>query len=282
MTFPLKVSLFKSLEDTQPQPKELSLDEAREFFAPESPPTFTKEERDAKAARFSFTIYKPETTRKKDNVQFMTGFVFDFDTDKGDVVLIETMIAILEDRRINYLWYTTWSHTEELHRWRLIIPFLEPLPVSQWKTAYDKMMLLLDNPLGIDQFASRDVARLWCVPCQNPNHQFDKGGNLDRSFLDASQIEAWFRPDQTEAWAKHCQAVKPVSTVSPLYEPQDLSQSDVRDMLDRIRPDCDYETWIRIGMALHHHFGGTTTGLDLWEDWSRGDTLKFKGRQDLL
>jgi hypothetical protein len=50
----------------------------------------------------------------------------------------------------------------------------------------------------------------------------------------------------------------------------DVSHGDIAEMLAPIDPDCDYDTWIRIGMAVHHATGGT--GQDLWDEWSsRGD-----------
>lgn len=46
---------------------------------------------------------------------------------------------------------------------------------------------------------------------------------------------------------------------------RDLSASDVGEMLSFISPDCDYQTWIEIGMALHA--GGFP--VQMWDDWSR-------------
>lgn len=46
----------------------------------------------------------------------------------------------------------------------------------------------------------------------------------------------------------------------------DVSHGDIADMLAPIDPDCDYDTWIRIGMAIHHSTGGT--GFAVWDEWS--------------
>ena len=40
-------------------------------------------------------------------------------------------------------------------------------------------------------------------------------------------------------------------------------------------PAEDRDDWIRVGMALHHHFGGDAEGFDLWVKWSRRSD-KFK------
>lgn len=46
----------------------------------------------------------------------------------------------------------------------------------------------------------------------------------------------------------------------------DLSDSDLTSMLGYVDPDCDHETWVRCGMAVHHVTAGT--GLSIWDEWS--------------
>ena len=48
--------------------------------------------------------------------------------------------------------------------------------------------------------------------------------------------------------------------------------------LQFVSPDCEYQTWIEIGQALHTAFGAT--GYELWNSWSsRGS--KYKGERDI-
>ena len=46
----------------------------------------------------------------------------------------------------------------------------------------------------------------------------------------------------------------------------DVSHADIADMLRYVDADCPYDTWIRIGMAVHHATGGT--GDAVWDAWS--------------
>jgi hypothetical protein len=58
----------------------------------------------------------------------------------------------------------------------------------------------------------------------------------------------------------------------------DVSHQDIADMLAVVDSDCDHETWIRCGMAVHHASGGTA--FQVWDDWSsRGG--KYPGRDTL-
>ena len=47
----------------------------------------------------------------------------------------------------------------------------------------------------------------------------------------------------------------------------DVSDDDISGMLACIDPDCDYETWVKVGMAVHHATSGA--GYDIWDDWSK-------------
>ena len=58
----------------------------------------------------------------------------------------------------------------------------------------------------------------------------------------------------------------------------DVSDEEIADMLSYINPDCERESWIRIGMAIHHATNGG--GLALWDAWSsKGD--KYPGSSSL-
>jgi hypothetical protein len=40
------------------------------------------------------------------------------------------------------------------------------------------------------------------------------------------------------------------------------------DLLSRKDPDCGYDEWVKIGMAIHHETSGKLEGLTLWDLWS--------------
>ena len=58
----------------------------------------------------------------------------------------------------------------------------------------------------------------------------------------------------------------------------DVSHGDIEGMLAHVSPDCGYDTWIRIGMAIHHATGGT--GQALWDKWSSGGDKYDASRMD--
>ncbi len=45
-----------------------------------------------------------------------------------------------------------------------------------------------------------------------------------------------------------------------------VSDSELNEMLNAIDPDCEHDTWVRCGMAIHHATNGL--GFDIWNTWS--------------
>lgn len=63
----------------------------------------------------------------------------------------------------------------------------------------------------------------------------------------------------------------PSAPLPPSNDGERWSVDEVRDMLSFIDPDCGYDEWIEIGMALH----SDGFGLAIWDEWSaRG--IKYK------
>jgi hypothetical protein len=46
-------------------------------------------------------------------------------------------------------------------------------------------------------------------------------------------------------------------------------REQVLDALSRIDPDCDRDTWVKVGMILHKISQGDERGLAMWDQWSR-------------
>lgn len=75
--------------------------------------------------------------------------------------------------------------------------------------------------------------------------------------------------------------VAPASLVSLLEKPEhhrheyngqtiDVTHADISDMLRYVDGFDDYDSWVEIGMCVHHATGGT--GFDVWDSWSQGSS----------
>lgn len=96
--------------------------------------------------------------RRNDNVRLVSMAVFDF--DKGD-----SPQAILEKfKDFNLVLYSTHSSTKAAPKFRLVLPFKEPLAPGQFKAAW---------PFGVEGMdpSCKDLARMFYLPSCPPEHQ---------------------------------------------------------------------------------------------------------------
>jgi len=68
----------------------------------------------------------------------------------------------------------------------------------------------------------------------------------------------------------------PLLTYSP---PIGLREDQLTEILDALDPDMQHDTWLAVGMALHHETGGE--GFSLWDDWSATAAEKYPGSEAL-
>lgn len=75
----------------------------------------------------------------------------------------------------------------------------------------------------------------------------------------------------------------PVGVDDPLmaYQPpvENFDIAKARGLLNYLGNE-DYDIWLKVGMALHHQFGGDIAALTLWDDWS-GSASNYTGTDDL-
>lgn len=64
--------------------------------------------------------------------------------------------------------------------------------------------------------------------------------------------------------------------------PMGLQEHEIHDLMRRIRPEsmAGRSEWLRVGMALHHEYGGSDAGLTMWDAYSMF-WPKYEGRQSL-
>jgi hypothetical protein len=272
----IHVSFFQGLKKIPPVLRQFSVEEACTFFTPHFPPMVAKEDRQKEGHQFSFNIYKEGKTRGSDNVESMTGIVLDFDNKDGDFVSIESVTDKLYAKRLIYFWYTTWSHTASLPRWRLIIPFSHPLPKEQWADVYKKMIVFLGNPPGIDPMGE-SVAHMWYPPFRCAGQPFQAQARREGYLFNPLGADNLLSPLQRAEYEASKRPKK--ETRAFLEEANLIDDREICELLQFIGAD-DYHDWVKVGMTLHHHFGGTTQGFSLWNDWSRRSS-KYKGDADL-
>lgn len=68
----------------------------------------------------------------------------------------------------------------------------------------------------------------------------------------------------------------PLMAYSP---PVGLDRDDAKRLLGYVDNE-DYDTWLKVGMSLHHEYAGGVEALDLWDEWS-STASNYTGRDSL-
>jgi|GEM_PF-2787339 len=190
--------------------------------------------------------------RKKGNITHYRGVYFENDAgiDPGTLPLKPTLIVQTSPGR-NHLYFLT----------------LAAPPVTDKTTKQFTAMMRYMVAQGSDKNA-KDVARVLRVPgFENHSHKnpFDvRIAEFSDKYYTWDQLVAAFDGDVVED--------------TDFFKETDDGPKEpflcakVFSALRAIDPDCEYDTWLKLGMAIHHASSGNKLGYKIFHEWSkRGD-----------
>ena len=143
------VSFFNRKSDNKPKPQQVSWEE---FVERCSRPSI----RQCKDGE----LFSPATfigTRAKGNVTEACMLVLDYDHEAD----FERELQMWREQRYTLIAYTTYSHTEKEHRFRVVIPLAAPIPADQFHLLWRRAFNLSGGK--IDRAAS-DISRMFYMP----------------------------------------------------------------------------------------------------------------------
>jgi hypothetical protein len=145
---------YPHTRETTPIHRDLTWEALRDTLTKYRPHTGTKEER-LKAAPL-WSPARIEGTRRASHVIEVSCLVLDH--DDGETVAD----AASRWSRYAHIVYTTWSHTDDEHRCRVVVPLERPVPGRMWSRVYRDTMQRLGIPADP---ACSDPCRMYYVPC---------------------------------------------------------------------------------------------------------------------
>lgn len=194
--------------------------------------------------------------RKRENYLLDTNVVF-LDIDDGMTLNeAQTMFADLK-----CFYTTTRSHQKEkVTKSGVVKPAIDRFRVA----------IKLDSPINLPdgeyQIAMQSI--------------FDFYGSVDRATKDPARFyfsspadcEVWFSKGTTELnWRELYEKAKKIRAIEHQRRLEQASEreatsDDIEKALNKIDPDCPYQTWVECGMALKSELGDA--GFDVWDSWS--------------
>ena len=219
------------------------------------------------------------------NMVAINGVELDF--DKGDPSWDQAW-ARLHEAKISALQYSTRSHSEEVHRFRILLPTSQPLPPAERARliarAYGIIRGSIDGasftaPQAF-YFGSVDGGPIYIELIDPPGSRFiDLADDLDASALNKNG-EPW------EAFDRKMIAYADEEDDGTISTRDGASNVEIvrNDLLSipACRWDNDYNEWLAVGQGLHHAYNGGAEGMALWDEASQRCTtydpeeLEFK------
>ena len=163
------------------------------------------------------------------------------------------------------------SSPGKFHRYWFIAPETAP-PIEEWRDVMRRMVA----DFGSDPNA-QDPSRVLRLP--GFYHQKNLGSRHRVKFTVKSEAAPY-------TWDEIIKAIPPLekaqhkktnaqSVSNNLDQPLKISGA-----LNAINPDCDYDQWLKIGMALHHATEGNEEGFKLWDEWSTKGKSYYPGEAE--
>jgi hypothetical protein len=208
--------------------------------------------------------------RVAENISYYSSIVIDFDSYSGNYEgLKEEITNALFG--LNYLFYTTSSHSFETPRVRLIIftnrNFLPSeksnILVNLTQNFSSELIMAIDQ---VNTFGNNTLSRL---PYNSPD--------FEMVYVEG---KAYFLGEDTSISIpenKETDFEKEFKTLTNNLPIPNLSEEQIDFYLDEYKKLVgfneqtgwllNYEDWLNVGMILHHQYQGGQLGLDKWEKW---------------
>lgn len=116
----------------------------------------------------------PYAAKQKNNLPLWSPTAFDGSRSGANAQEISCLVFDLDDGtdllyhhnfgEYDYLFHTSFSHTKQHHKWRIILPLANPIPAKDWKRAAKAAKELWDLLAGMgepDSNALTDCARMY-------------------------------------------------------------------------------------------------------------------------
>jgi P4 family phage/plasmid primase-like protien len=152
----LDIAFFNNKRDNAPKQKCPTLDELRAVLTNHS----TRANKDGPL--LAPASFKQGSTRAKENVETVSCFVLDF--DDGTNPLDAT--RALDEAGYCYIIYTTYSHTREHPKFRVVVPLARPIAGKDWPDFWLRAAMHFGR--GEADKSAKDASRIYYLPSCTP------------------------------------------------------------------------------------------------------------------
>lgn len=264
---PFAMVFGKNCKDTSPEVIDLDFEGLRETMSIASPrgnlslrqyldlDKNDKSQKEARAAEKDGPYFIPvrfgkKNTRRADDVIAISCFVIDIDTGK---VTREEIKKYLHGYK--YFVYSSFSHTPEIPRWRVVIPYKNEILPQEHVAVYEHFQGIFTGNIDL---RCKTVNQLWYLPACPCDAL-----NIFESFVGEGEYfnNKLLNNNMTDT-TKGKNGLSRMPSISQI----NTDMQKVKLALDSLSSD-EYSQWINFGLALFNSFG--VPGFSIWDNWSK-------------
>ena len=210
---------------------------------------------------------KAGSKRGADAVEAYSMLTLDFDSG----VSMDEIEKKLGDHA--YIIYTSWSHGADCDRFRVLMPLSQLYPEDHYRTVGRYLEHVFPEA---DKCSFVFGHGFFAPSCPEEGKDIAEVRVGEGHTVDAEELlrKAW----AWEATHRKEQRERAADLYSDILNKPEATAGDVRTLLEDIDPDCSYDKWYRVGMAINNILGHR--GVNLFLEWSERGS-KYPGEQEV-
>lgn len=223
---------------------------------------------------------------KRSDSEMISRSVLTYDIDNSGMTLAAIQYELIMALDCAWLAYSTFSHTDENPKVRVVIPLSKEVSPSQYRSLSIKVAEELGVPVdpashvpAQAMFSARckDLSTAWSFSQDGEPYEVAQPLALVSS---SSQVEGLNGARNTQDNSDLDDAVRGLELAVRAI-PSDISEHDVQAYLDAYPAElCDYHAWFNVCTALYHQYQGSDVGFNAFYAWSLAGN-ETKNRSDL-
>lgn len=218
-----------------------------------------------KGGKFFVGGYFNGTERKEDAMVART--LLTLDIDDVDMSIADLEFHLLMNIECAFCAYSTYSHTPEKPRIRVVIPLNQEITPNQYRDISHRFGDELGLPLDACSYKPNQVMYMPSCPDTSIAWSVMQDG-------DAFQVEPLLTLVPTLVTEPEPDADDLEALIAE--QPLDLTDDEINGwLLAYPATGTDYDKWVMVGAALHHQFNGANKGRDVWNAWSAKDADRY-------
>ena len=207
---------------------------------------------------------------KRSDSEMVSRSVLTYDIDNSGMTLGAIQYELIMNLDCAWLAYSTFSHTDDNPKVRVVIPLSKEISPSQYKALSIKVAEEIGIPVDSASFVPsqamfsarcKDLSTAWSFSQDGEPYEVAQPLALVSSSSQAEGLKGTDDADLDDAVRGLELAVRAI--------PSDISDHDVQSYLDAYPAgELDYHGWFAVCASIHHQYSGSDKGFNIWYQWS--------------